>query len=328
MWVDETRCFLYNWASLFLHGGRGRMLVEKKKPLEWGERECAMRSFLALMVFVGACAPEFVLVPVDGGRTVGADAAVVDGGTMVGSELPTIGSVCRFTQEFFYRTGCDRRCQNSDIVCAGGIWQCVSPARGTVCEGLTPPVDAGQPAVDIGQPIVDAGTPARDVPLAMPTDTGRPIVDTGTLILDTGVAPPADTGVAPTQDAGTFGPPGTRCAVGLGSCFREGSVMVNAFGNRACSAIPGLPMPETCNGRDDNCDGTVDNVSFGQCVCIIGTQQDCYTGPRSTLGVGVCRHGSQACLGTVWGVCVGELLPRAEIPGNRVDDDCDGFTDE
>jgi hypothetical protein len=62
-------------------------------------------------------------------------------------------------------------------------------------------------------------------------------------------------------------------------------------------------------------------------ACGAGTQRDCYSGPASTRGVGVCRAGVQRCFEGTWGPCVGETTPGAEVCGNGADDDCNGTVD-
>ncbi|MEZ4468779.1 MAG: hypothetical protein R3F43_31215 [bacterium] len=85
-----------------------------------------------------------------------------------------------------------------------------------------------------------------------------------------------------------------------------------------CEGIAGNLSLELCNNIDDNCDGRIDD----------GVSQACHTGPAGTAGVGRCREGRQVCaagvFGEAWG---GEVLPGEEVC-NRVDDDCDGQTDE
>ncbi len=79
----------------------------------------------------------------------------------------------------------------------------------------------------------------------------------------------------------------------------------------ACT--PADPPTETCNARDDDCDGDVDEGDpggGGSC----GTDQ------------GACTAGTLECVGGSV-VCVGATGPTTE-ECNGVDDDCDGSTDE
>jgi len=63
-------------------------------------------------------------------------------------------------------------------------------------------------------------------------------------------------------------------------------------------------------------------------TCMPGESVPCYDGPAGTLGVGRCRGGLATCAadGAGYGVCVGQVRPRAEICGTTSDDDCDGVT--
>jgi hypothetical protein len=54
------------------------------------------------------------------------------------------------------------------------------------------------------------------------------------------------------------------------------------------------------------------------------TEQPCYRGVPTTLGVGICKAGTQSCVGGL-GPCMGEVVPTAkENCFNELDDDCDG----
>ena len=53
---------------------------------------------------------------------------------------------------------------------------------------------------------------------------------------------------------------GAPCTAGLGACLAAGIMACNPSGTATvCSATPGTPSAEICNGVDDNCDGVVDN---------------------------------------------------------------------
>jgi len=71
---------------------------------------------------------------------------------------------------------------------------------------------------------------------------------------------------------------------------------------------------EECNGKDNDCDGQVDNIS----------PKECYDGPAKTLGVGKCVSGRTTCEKGVL-KCDGEIQPDAqENCKNQLDDDCNG----
>ncbi len=81
------------------------------------------------------------------------------------------------------------------------------------------------------------------------------------------------------------------------------------------------------DGIDQDCNGVPDDAP--NCVCRMGETRACYTGPMNTADVGICRSGTQTCMGGVgWGPCLNEVLPRAEICLNRLDDDCNGIGDD
>lgn len=113
---------------------------------------------------------------------------------------------------------------------------------------------------------------------------------------------------------------GAPCAAGVGACAAAGVVMCEA-GAAICAAPDGAPGPmpvdETCNGVDDDCDGATDEE--------IATEP-CYTGPDGTADVGACQTGGSACVaGGV--VCLEQVRPSAEAC-DGADADCDGQVDE
>lgn len=125
------------------------------------------------------------------------------------------------------------------------------------------------------------------------------------------------------------------------------------------SCMPTNPLPESCNGTDDDCNGVVDDVpdlvcGIGPCrrvvtacfdggvtACIPGSpgnevcngvDDDCNGTPDDgvaplSCGVGACVNTVLACLPDAgMNVCV--PTPPSVESCNNADDDCDGLTDE
>jgi len=94
-------------------------------------------------------------------------------------------------------------------------------------------------------------------------------------------------------------------------CYAE-----NEFGRceaeRSCDATcpADLPAAETCNGRDDNCDGQTDE-GLGSTTC----------------GNGICAHTVQNCMGGIPQNCDPMEGSTTELC-NGLDDNCDSQTDE
>jgi hypothetical protein len=125
------------------------------------------------------------------------------------------------------------------------------------------------------------------------------------------------------------------------------------------ACVPGSPKEEKCNGKDDDCDGKIDEelvavtCGLGACqrpgdVCVNGKATNCTPGAPAaetcngidddcdgeidnglgelSCGVGACARTVPACLNGKTNVCV-PGLPTAEVC-NGLDDDCDGSVDE
>jgi hypothetical protein len=135
---------------------------------------------------------------------------------------------------------------------------------------------------------------------------------------------------------GLGGRDGGRSDATLGSCKLAADCLM-ARGAPQCGAWEcraGL-CAVVCPACADN-----DNDGFGVGMGCAGPDCDdndptigssgaraCYDGKGGTLGVGVCRAGSQVCSDGVWSACGGQVLPSGEAC-NGLDDDCDGKPDD
>ncbi len=115
-----------------------------------------------------------------------------------------------------------------------------------------------------------------------------------------------------TTDEGTPGT-GLACVGGQGICRGDG-VTACLAGRLGC-AVPDLSRDETCNGLDDDCDGTTDEAPVD-------------AGAGCTAGAGICaRVGERVCVDGAL-ACDAEPGPAAAEVCNTSDDDCDGNVDE
>ena len=129
---------------------------------------------------------------------------------------------------------------------------------------------------------------------------------------------------------GTFRSIGQSC-YGYGTCGL-GTVECGPGNIATCSTNPGQSednaVNETCDGFDNDCDGSVDNYPAGGPLSGQLTVP-CYTGPLATTDVGECHGGIRTCIGGTWGSCVGQQLPASgDMICDGKDENCDGQADE
>jgi hypothetical protein len=106
-----------------------------------------------------------------------------------------------------------------------------------------------------------------------------------------------------------------ECKVGTSTC-RQGAWS-------GCEGHQG-PEVERCDELDNSCDGIVDEG----CGCDTGDARECFTGPGSTVNLGMCHGGLQHCVSGSWAPeCDGEVVPQPEAC-DTLDNNCDGVVDD
>ncbi|MBK03582.1 MAG: hypothetical protein CL920_34600 [Deltaproteobacteria bacterium] len=122
---------------------------------------------------------------------------------------------------------------------------------------------------------------------------------------------------------------GTSSQQNVGIC-KAGSQICQANGTWSTCEGQTKPATETCNGLDDDCDGTVDDGLTNCNGCQPpGLLRVCYSGDTSKMNVGTCEEGFQTCQADgTWSGCKGEVLPEATERCDLLDNDCNGFVDD
>jgi hypothetical protein len=109
---------------------------------------------------------------------------------------------------------------------------------------------------------------------------------------------------------------GTECMAGSGACTASGVFECDEDGTGVrCSAMPGTGGAESCNGINDDCDGTTDE-GFGLGVMCDGNDAD------------QCQEGMVVCAAAGGGTTCSDVTGDSVETCNGMNDDCDGATDE
>ena len=112
---------------------------------------------------------------------------------------------------------------------------------------------------------------------------------------------------------------GAVCTSGVGACARDGQKVCKADGTGTeCNAVPGTPLsPDdpTCDGVDDNCNGTADED---------------YAPVTSCFLPGACAAGNvpSSCTAGVEAACQTGTPAPSDASCNGIDEDCSGVADD
>ncbi len=231
-------------------------------------------------------------------------------------------------------------CGSSTGACSTGTMHCVS--GGLVCMGGTGPTAETCNGVDDDcDGMVDEGNPGGGASCGSSMGTctpGRMQCVGGALTCMGGTGPTTETCNGVDDDCdGTIdeGNPGggASCGSSVGAC-RAGTLQCMG-GGLVCTGATG-PMLETCNGVDDDCDGTVDNGfdlmndprNCGSCGSTCSYAHATATCSSGTCSMGSCDAGWVDRDGNPANGCEYACSYTGAEVCNGLDDDCNGLVDD
>jgi len=125
---------------------------------------------------------------------------------------------------------------------------------------------------------------------------------------------------------------GSLCSVGIGECKAPGVLVCSEdMTELICSATPYLPIPETCDNKDNNCNNIIDdeNVCLTSYYC--DNDNDSFFNQTSNGSCNFFGCVPNDCTNLPGNDCVdlNELInPSANDPCDGIDNNCNGQTDE
>ncbi|MBK9265372.1 MAG: choice-of-anchor L domain-containing protein [Polyangiaceae bacterium] len=207
-------------------------------------------------------------------------------------------------------------------ICSAGVTACSNGS--IVCNAVqSPQVESCNGLDDNCNGVADENNPGSAQSCIAPGQQGSCALGTttcssGSIVCLPGPSLPeicdgADNDCDGTTDEGNPGggqvctPPGAvgECAKGITSCS-----------GGALSCIPASPTTEICDGKDNDCDGSIDEGNPGG-------GGNCNTG-----NPGICSAGTVMCVNSSL-TCVQNQMPAAmDTCANGLDDNCNGVVDE
>ncbi len=124
---------------------------------------------------------------------------------------------------------------------------------------------------------------------------------------------------------------GDTCTNGLGECTRTGTKVCGSGGAVVCNAAVVTGTTETCDSKDNDCDGLTDGADDSLQLQNCTKQSGVCAGSQTTR---------QLCVNGTWGACTDQIYAANAFPSSYVtaasntdtcdgkDNDCDNATDE